>query len=216
MKRPVSIILMLAGLALIGGALAITVMNGMEENRAENEVKRVEEIFRSEILPSSDALTGIGETDGASETGETLETTQAPSERPAETQAETKVESQTESTAAPEGSAIVPGDSALTITTTQTVQIDGMSYIGILEIPAVGISVPVLEKCSAYALKFAPCLYYGSFLQNDAIISGHNYRAHFKRLGECETGDAVIIYRRFRHRIPLLGRENRADRRRRL
>ena len=72
-----------------------------------------------------------------------------------------------------------------------TVEVDGNAYIGTLEIPSLGLTLPVMSDWSDAKLRIAPCRYQGSAYQNDMIIAAHNYRSHFGRLGELSPGDTV-------------------------
>ena len=72
-----------------------------------------------------------------------------------------------------------------------TVEVAGNGYIGRLDLPSLGLSLPVLGQWSSDLLKLAPCRYQGSAYQQDLIIAGHNYRSHFGRLNQAQVGDAV-------------------------
>ena len=72
-----------------------------------------------------------------------------------------------------------------------TVEVEGNGYIGRLDLPGLGLSLPVLDQWSTDLLKLAPCRYQGSASQQDLIIAGHNYRSHFGRLNQAQVGDAV-------------------------
>lgn len=72
-------------------------------------------------------------------------------------------------------------------------EIDDSLYIGILEIPSLGIVLPVMKEWSYAGLKQAPCRYQGSVSQDDMIIAGHNYRFHFGGLHKLVTGDEVVF-----------------------
>lgn len=73
------------------------------------------------------------------------------------------------------------------------VLIDGEKYIGMLEIPALKLELPVMGEWSYPKLRIAPCRYTGSVYQNDMIIAGHNYDSHFGRLKELQTGDEITF-----------------------
>ena len=60
-----------------------------------------------------------------------------------------------------------------------TMLIDGNQYIGTLEIPSLGIRLPVLDRWNYELLKISPCLYSGSYYTDDMVICGHNYQRHF-------------------------------------
>lgn len=72
-----------------------------------------------------------------------------------------------------------------------TETVEERDYIGVLELPALGLSLPVLSQWSYPALKEAPCRYTGSAYQGDLIIAGHNYRSHFGGLKDLTPGDTV-------------------------
>lgn len=73
-----------------------------------------------------------------------------------------------------------------------TENIDGWDYIGVLEIPAFELTLPVISQWSYPALKVAPARYEGSAYSDDLIIAAHNYKTHFDNLQYLVAGD--IIY----------------------
>lgn len=74
-----------------------------------------------------------------------------------------------------------------------TVEIDGLSYVGTISIPAIDRELPVLTQWNAADAQKAPCRYTGSVLTDDLIIAGHNYTSHFGRLDRLKPGDEVIF-----------------------
>ena len=71
-----------------------------------------------------------------------------------------------------------------------SVQVDGYNYVGVLEIPAMELKLPVLEEWSESLLRVAPCLYEGN-LYDGMIIAGHNYRSHFGPITRLVAGDEI-------------------------
>ncbi len=71
------------------------------------------------------------------------------------------------------------------------IEIDGNSYVGYVDIPVLGLSLPVLESWSYPNLKISPCRYEGSVYHNDLIIAAHNYERHFGGLKTLSVGDEV-------------------------
>ena len=71
------------------------------------------------------------------------------------------------------------------------VEVDGGRYIGVLEVPSLGLELPVMETWSYPNLRVAPCRYSGSAYQDDMIVAAHNYKTHFGRLKELRPGDEV-------------------------
>lgn len=72
-------------------------------------------------------------------------------------------------------------------------EIEGNDYIGVLEIPALGLELPVIKEWSYPKLKISPCRYDGSAYQNNLIISAHNYDCHFGRLKSLEIGEEIFF-----------------------
>ena len=68
-----------------------------------------------------------------------------------------------------------------------------ISCIGILEIPALDLQLPVISQWSYPALRLAPCRYTGSAYKGDLVIAAHNYQSHFGRLKTLSTGSEVIF-----------------------
>ena len=71
--------------------------------------------------------------------------------------------------------------------------IGGEDYIGVLEVPSLGLMLPVMSEWSYPRLKIAPCRYTGSAYQGNLIIAAHNYRSHFGNLKELCEGDVVCF-----------------------
>jgi len=74
-------------------------------------------------------------------------------------------------------------------------EIDGNNYIGVIDIPCLGLSLPIISDWSYPNLKIAPCRYKGSAYQDNLIIAGHNYQSHFKRHQADQPGRCRPLYR---------------------
>lgn len=72
-----------------------------------------------------------------------------------------------------------------------TMEIDGEEYIGYLELPTIGLSLPVMSDWDYEKLKTAPCRYWGSAYDNTMVILAHNYRRHFSLIHTLEIGAPV-------------------------
>lgn len=73
------------------------------------------------------------------------------------------------------------------------IEIDQQKYIGIISVPDLGIELPVMSEWSYPNLKASPCRYKGSVQENNLMIIAHNYRSHFGRIGELNSGDEIIF-----------------------
>ena len=73
-------------------------------------------------------------------------------------------------------------------------EINGEFYIGVLEVPSLELSLPVIgNEWSEAKMKKAPCLYEGSVYMKNMIIVGHNYRSHFSKLKTLEPGTEIYF-----------------------
>lgn len=70
-------------------------------------------------------------------------------------------------------------------------EVDGHEFIGLLEIPDLGLALPVQNAWSEQAARFSPCRYEGTVYAGNMIIAGHNYRTHFRHLKDLEMGAEV-------------------------
>ena len=73
------------------------------------------------------------------------------------------------------------------------IKIEEKRYTGILEIPSMGIELPVAESFSYAALQQTPCIYSGSVYRDNLVIAAHNYDAHFGRLSSLGFDNEVIF-----------------------
>ena len=74
-----------------------------------------------------------------------------------------------------------------------TVEVNGQECVGMIEIPALGLKLPVISEWSDAKLKKAPCRYSGSAYLKNMIIAGHNYRTHFSVIKRLNPGDSVVF-----------------------
>ena len=79
-----------------------------------------------------------------------------------------------------------PAVSTMTLAT-----VDGYDYIGILDLPALELAVPILSDWDKKKLDIAPCRHFGSVETDDLVIAGHNYRRHFLNLYKLNVGDEI-------------------------
>ena len=73
------------------------------------------------------------------------------------------------------------------------VDVDGRSFIGTVEVPSLGLLLPIQSEWASDNAKVSVCRYKGSVYENDLIVAGHNYVEHFGNLNQLVTGDTVIV-----------------------
>ena len=69
----------------------------------------------------------------------------------------------------------------------------GYEAIGILTLPDLGLTLPVLADWDEARLQAAPCRHQGSIEDGDLVIAGHNYRRHFANLDQLAPGAAITF-----------------------
>ena len=74
-----------------------------------------------------------------------------------------------------------------------TAVIDGERYIGMLEIPSLGLTLPVMENWDYEKLKVSPCRFSGSYYSDDLVICAHNYARHFSPIKWIGIGEDVFF-----------------------
>lgn len=80
-----------------------------------------------------------------------------------------------------------------TVPEEKNILIDDNCYIGTIYIPSLDIELPVMSEWSYPDLKLSPCRYKGSISEGNLIIASHNYRSHFGRIQELNSGDIIVI-----------------------
>ncbi|MCR5669932.1 MAG: sortase [Butyrivibrio sp.] len=73
------------------------------------------------------------------------------------------------------------------------VDVDGRSFVGTVQIPSLGLLLPIQDEWSKDNARVSVCRYMGSVYDNDLIVCGHNYVEHFGTLKDLETGAEVIV-----------------------
>lgn len=75
----------------------------------------------------------------------------------------------------------------------ETIVINGYKYIGVLDVPSLGLSLPVMEEWDYSRLRISPCRFSGSYYNNDLVIAGHNYARHFSPVKWAKLGSDVYF-----------------------
>lgn len=75
----------------------------------------------------------------------------------------------------------------------RTYVIEGVPYIGTLEIPSAALVLPVCSEWSYDNLSDSPCRYCGSYLTNDMVICAHDFGSHFRAIRSLDIGDTVYF-----------------------
>lgn len=77
--------------------------------------------------------------------------------------------------------------------TVQQMELDGTRYLGVLNIPALELELPVQADWSYEKLLTTPCVYKGSIQDGGLVILAHNYRRHFGGIRHLRPGDEIRL-----------------------
>ncbi len=75
----------------------------------------------------------------------------------------------------------------------ETIERDGIAYVGYVTVPALDVVLPVQSTWSMEALKTSPCRYAGNLYADDLVLCAHNYSSHFGRIHELQSGDDILF-----------------------
>ena len=71
--------------------------------------------------------------------------------------------------------------------------VNGFDYVATLQIPRLGLELPVMQEWNYERLQYSPCRYEGTPYLHNMVICAHNYQSHFGRNNSLKAGDAVIL-----------------------
>lgn len=159
--------MMAFGLLLLAAALGVAgytlIGEYQAEKNADEALVQVEQLMAEETFPEPSLE--VGKPEAVQPTAEEIRQEE-------ETESETQEQ---------------PGD-GMTVR-----MIDQVDYIGIVEIPALSLKLPVINDWDDAKLKIAPCRYVGSAYDGNMIISGHSYKKHFRYIRNLPVGASVIF-----------------------
>lgn len=165
MKHKLGIVCIRLGAALIGSALLL-----FGYHRAE------------------DAHAGTASQEAVSEIQKQIEQAQTVAMEPQVTNQEDNINHSPE----PSMDEILESDDE-PYTTGPVTMVGDYEYIGVLDLPARNLSLPIMSDWDYERLKMAPCRQFGSAATDDLVIAGHNYINHFGSLGMLKAGDSVTF-----------------------
>lgn len=73
------------------------------------------------------------------------------------------------------------------------VELEGLTCVGMIEIPALDINLPVTSTFTYELMKVAPCRYYGTPYKKNMVIAAHNSWYHFGKLNTLKAKNKVIF-----------------------
>lgn len=181
--KKTGIVLLTAGAVLVIAALLLFSHNRAEDKRAGESAEETLRLVEA----------AMAEREASGETG----TTPAPDADPAggpaaaDTNAPGASASPGVSPAGTEtGSNGLPAPPALDM---PTVRSGAYDYIGYLDFPGYGLTMPVAATWSFPAMEISPCRHTGSVYNDNLVVAGHNYKTEFDVLFSLKAGDTVTF-----------------------
>lgn len=159
------------GLLLLFLAAAWSGYNILDARRADRAAQNTVEQLQQEIAQKQNEKEQLEAEEEEEETAESAETSA--------------------DTAEPDPTASLPDYVLHPDMEMPVMKIDGNYYIGVLTIPSLDLSLPVMEDWDDEKLKISPCRYTGSLYQKNLIIAGHNYQRHFSGIRTLPIGSEI-------------------------
>ena len=75
----------------------------------------------------------------------------------------------------------------------ERVAVNGSYYIGLIELPSAGLTLPVCYDWDYSKLAVSQCRYCGSYFTDDMVICAHDYGSHFRAIRSLGIGDEVFF-----------------------
>lgn len=178
-------IMMILGVIMLLGALSLFLYNRHKESvvgeRSEKVLSELENLITALEVPSDEQYETEDDIFESLESDYSIGSEPETSE-PLQTEPNDHIE--TEEETLPAG--VIDGDMFSII-------VDGHYYIGILEMPALGITLPVQWGWSDALMDISPCRYNGTLQDNNLIIMAHNYSTHFGTIFNLTLDDAIYF-----------------------
>lgn len=94
-------------------------------------------------------------------------------------------------------------------------EINGVDYVGLVEVPSLGVKLPIADQWDHRSLRRFPCRYYGSVYSSDLIIGGSNQNGQFDFCEKIQPDATVLVTdmtgAEFRYRVSRIDRSGTAD-----
>ena len=72
-------------------------------------------------------------------------------------------------------------------------QLNGRDYVCLLEVPGLGVVLPVENRWEANALRTRPCRFWGSIYDGSCILGGSGRKGQFDFCARLDVGDRILL-----------------------
>lgn len=190
-SKKLSHIMIFVGAALVLAACALMIYNKIDDNMAGRRSQQLLEQMMEQMFEESLILPENNSTDFPQQA--------SPSQKPAGQPNHSSENHDEDSMGADTDDAEVITDedesSADVNTASKPKQAPAYSTLGVLQIPAINLKLPIIDGWTDARGNIAPCSIAGSanFKPRRLIIAGHNLKSHFKSLIDLNVGDEVLF-----------------------
>lgn len=176
-------ILILIGGLFLGAALTLIIKNLWEQKNAENISQSVMESLMESI--SENTGNEQGNNQGTADEEGNQE----------DASGQDKEDSYTENipTVLPQNPIEIPDHILNPNMDMPEQKVDGIPYIGYLQIESLDLQLPVASKTTYPYLKKVPCRYEGSAYLDNLVIGAHNYNRHFGQISKLSYGAKIVF-----------------------
>ena len=192
MSKKLPHIMIFSGAALIIAACALMIYNKIDDNLAGRRAQQLLDQMMEQMFEEDIIMPDYDDADGSSQ----LISSQRPpgqmnlsSENHEDETGYNDSDGQAEETAAVKESSSGGGGAA------KPKQSPGYNTLGVLQIPAVNLKLPIIDGWTDARGNIAPCSIAGTANPKPKrlIVAGHNLKSHFKSLIDLHVGDEVLF-----------------------
>ncbi|MCL2461950.1 MAG: sortase [Defluviitaleaceae bacterium] len=181
-RGKLAVLMIALGLICIVSAASLFTYNRMDENRADSAAMITAQALAAVLQANGSDAAAEDEQNGLDNTGVTGSQSNG---------------AQSAGDLVFQGAAAVyvnsPANAVNMAAQETTLVYEGNSYLGLITIPELSLSLPVMDEWSYPNLRISPCRYTGSVAENDLVIAAHNYSRHFGNINRLSDGDLVIF-----------------------
>lgn len=196
MRTKIGNLFIWAGLLLVVAGIGLGAFNIWTENHAGEESAHALDVLTHQLAAEAPRLPQVPPVGGGEVTGNETQHTpdtgaqQTPDSEDQQDPGQTPDSQQPPVAQPPQ---ITPQPAPDPYREMPTVEIDGVEYIGYLEIPSLNLTLPIIGETTNRNLQKAPCRFFGSAYLDNLVVGAHNYQSHFGRLGRLSYGDILIF-----------------------
>lgn len=195
MSKRISRLMIYIGAALIVAAVALMIYNKVDDNLAGKRSQELLDQMMEQMMEQMfDDIFELPGTNGNGDSGQPDSSQRPPSQANSPGGSSGETLSHAGDNPGEDAAESDDGDSDVN-TASKPRQAPSYSTLGVLQIPAINLKLPIIDGWTDARGNIAPCSIAGSanFKPRRLIIAGHNLKSHFKSLIDLSVGDEVLF-----------------------